>query len=45
MYAELLTALYFLLVGICGCLYPFLFRDSPKKFDKSNNMYCDGDNT
>jgi len=52
MFFEMLGGIFFLLIGLCGCLYPFLFRvppnenfSAPKKFAKSDNMYCDGDNT
>lgn len=37
---------WFLAVGICGCLYPFLIqKDKHVPFHKSQDMYCDGDNT
>jgi len=45
-FLEGLGMAWFLAVGICGCLYPFLIdRDKHKPFHKSQNMYCDGDNT
>lgn len=39
---------WFLAVGICGCLYPFLVEKDKKQhktFHKSQNMFTDGDNT
>lgn len=48
MFLEWLGIGWFLVVGICGCIYPFLVeRDKKhhKPFHKSQDMFTDGDNT
>ena len=43
---ELRGALFFLVIGVAGCLYPFLEQqDRNYIFRKSDKLYCDGDNT
>lgn len=43
---ELIGALFFLIVGIAGVLYPFMEqKDRNYIFKKSDKLYCDGDNT
>ena len=41
---EILGFIWFLLIGICGCVYPFI-TDKHEPFHKSDKLYCDGDNT
>ena len=41
---EILGVLFFLVVGIAGCAYPFT-EERNSRFNKSDMMYCDGDNT
>lgn len=48
LFLEGLGIAWFLAVGICGCLYPFLVKKDKKQhktFHKSQNMFTDGDNT
>ena len=45
---EMIGLLFFLIVGICGCIYPLMQRVDrieKKIFNKSSDMYTDGDNT
>lgn len=43
---ELLGLFYFLLIGVAGCLYPFLIQENNHtKFHKTDDLYTDGDNT
>lgn len=44
---EILGGIFFLLVGICGCLYPILIENDKRHrtFNKSENMFNDEDNT
>ncbi len=45
-FLEGLGIAWFMLVGICGCLYPFLIeKEKHQPFRKSDDMFCDGDNT
>lgn len=41
---ELVGLLFFLVIGIAGCAYPFM-KEEEARFNKSDMMYCDGDNT
>jgi len=41
---ELFGVLFFLVFGIAGCAYPFI-EERNVRFNKSEKMYCDGDNT
>lgn len=49
LFFEGLGIAWFMLVGICGCLYPFMIEKDKKAkhktFHKSQDMFCDGDNT
>jgi len=42
---EVLIMVWFLIVGIVGSVYPLLDTKEKVKFNKSDLMYCDGDNT
>ena len=41
---EWLGGLFFLVIGLAGCYYPFMVERN-RPFEKSDIMYCDGDNT
>lgn len=48
LFFEGLGIAWFILVGICGCLYPFMIEKDKKQhktFHKTDKMYTDGDNT
>jgi len=44
-FAELFAVAYFLLVGICGCIYGLSPSDKYVQYRKSDEHYNDGDNT
>lgn len=41
---EIVGLLFFLVIGIAGCAYPFM-EERNVRFNKSDMMYSDGDNT
>jgi len=44
-YIQYLSAIWFLLVGIAGCIYGLDFDNKYSMYRKSDTHYQDGDNT
>lgn len=44
-FVELLGLIFFLLIGICGCIYGLSPSNKYAQYRKSDEHYNDGDNT